>query len=243
MARLIRIALIWLVLLGLAVAAYVYGRDYVRRHPQDVPWTALRLDAPIGMFTLRKLVALEEQPALCRALLASARSADTAVPARGSRPECAYEDGMRLRAAPGEARFAPSNVETSCPVAAALLVFERQVVQPAALRHLGSRVSEVRHAGSYSCRRLYGRDEGPFSEHATADAIDILGFQTADGASVSVLKDWSAGEPKSAFLRDVHDGACGLFATALSPNYNAAHADHLHLDQADRGKSGFSVCR
>jgi hypothetical protein len=27
----------------------------------------------------------------------------------------------------------------------------------------------------------------------------------------------------------------------LSPDYNAAHRDHLHLDQAARG--GFTVCR
>ena len=243
MARLIRIAIVWLVLLGLALAAYLYGREYVRRHPQDVPWTELQLDDPIGMFTLRKLVALEEQPALCRALLAEALSGDVAVPPRGSRRECAYEDGMQLRPRSGEARFTPAGVVTSCPVAAALLVFERQVLQPAAQRHLGSRIAEVRHAGSYSCRRLYGRDEGAFSEHATADAIDILGFRTEQGETVSVLRDWKSDGPEAAFLKDVHDGSCRLFATSLSPDYNAAHADHLHLDQADRGKSGFSICR
>jgi hypothetical protein len=32
-----------------------------------------------------------------------------------------------------------------------------------------------------------------------------------------------------------------VFATTLSPEYNAAHRDHLHLDQARR--AGFGVCR
>lgn len=28
-----------------------------------------------------------------------------------------------------------------------------------------------------------------------------------------------------------------------SPDYNAAHRDHLHLDAAERGAMGFTVCR
>ena len=34
-----------------------------------------------------------------------------------------------------------------------------------------------------------------------------------------------------------------LFATVLSPDYNAAHRDHLHLDQAARGAWGWRACR
>ena len=111
------------------------------------------------------------------------------------------------------------------------------------MRHLGSRVTSIDHAGSYSCRRLYGRSEGAYSEHATADAIDILGFRLADGQRVSVLRDWGGATPKSEFLREVRDGSCRLFSTVLSPDYNAAHADHLHLDQAERGTFGWRGCR
>lgn len=238
MARLILL----LVLIGLGTAAYIFGRDYVRRHPQDVPWTPLRLDDPIGRFTLRKLVTLGDDPSQCRALLTQAGSGDKPAEPREAGPDCGYTNAMRLQPTAGEARLGPPGVVTSCPVAAAMLVFERQVLQPAAERHLGSEVVEIRNAGSYSCRRLYGRDEGSFSEHATANAFDITGFRLADGSEVSVLRDWNAGA-KGAFLEEVHDGACRLFATALSPDYNAAHADHLHFDQARRGRSGFSVCR
>ena len=31
---------------------------------------------------------------------------------------------------------------------------------------------------------------------------------------------------------DVRDKACRSFGSVLSPDYNAAHADHLHLDMA-----------
>lgn len=243
MARLIRRAIPWLLLVGLLVAGYVYGRDYVRNHPQNVPWTALRLDDPIGTFTLRKLSALSGDGAQCRTLLEAADAGDVPVPPRRPSPECGYQDGIRIGRAPGDAAFSPEGVVTRCAVAASLLIWERQVLQPAARRHFGSQVQAIDHAGSYSCRRLYGRTEGSFSEHATANAIDIVGFRLRNGTRISVLSDWAGAGPKAAFLREVRDGACDLFATVLGPDYNAAHTDHLHLDHAEHGRSGVSVCR
>ena len=236
MARLIG----WLVFLAILAGAYLFARDYVRRHPQDVPWTRLELDDPIGKFTGRKLAELTDEPAQCRALLQRAGVDLAAAPARRDGPNCGYADGVRL--SPEGLQFQPRPPVTSCPVAAAVMLLEERVIQPASLQHFGRRVAAVRHLGSYSCRRLYGRDEGGFSEHATADAIDISGFTLEDGRTVSVLQDWNDDSPEAAFLRDVRDGACGLFATVLSPDYNAAHNDHLHLDQAERGAMGFRVC-
>ena len=64
-----------------------------------------------------------------------------------------------------------SGIVTSCSVAAAMHLLETRVIDRAALRHFGTRVVAINHAGSYSCRRLYGRSDGAYSEHATADAI------------------------------------------------------------------------
>ena len=238
-----RRALGWLLFLILAAAAFLYAREYVRRHPQDVPWTDLHLGDPVGVFTARKLAALGDRPEQCRAILAEAGVGDVPAPPRRSGLDCGYADGMRLAEDGRMVTFAPAGLVTSCPVAATLALLERNVVQPAARRHFGSRVAVIDHAGSYSCRRLYGRSEGAFSEHATADAVDIIGFRLADGTQVSVARDWRSSGPRAAFLRDVRDGACRLFATVLSPDYNAAHADHLHLDQSERGKIGWSMCR
>ena len=166
---------------------------------------------------------------------------DVAVPPRRNGPQCGYDDGMRLGADP--IAFRPAGVVTSCSVATTLHLLETRVIEHAALRHFNSRVVAIDHAGSYSCRRLYGRSEGAYSEHATADAIDITGFRLADDTRVSVLNDWNGDGPKAAFLHEVRDGSCRLFSTVLSPDYNAAHADHLHLDQADRGEAGWRVCR
>lgn len=230
-----------LIVLALLTAAFFVGRDYVRRHPQDVPWTALDLAHPTGRFTASKIARFGDQPAQCRAMLAAAGVDDVAMPPRTSAPECAFDDGMRI--AGRSLDYSPRGLVTSCPVAAALHLLETRVIGPAARRHFGQSVRQTFHAGSFSCRRLYGRAEGKYSEHATADALDITGFRLADGTRLSVLDDWPSRGPEGLFLREVRDGACQLFPTVLSPDYNAAHRDHLHLDVAERGTAGWSLCR
>jgi hypothetical protein len=172
-------------------------------------------------------------------LLAAAGNASSPAPQRVGENGCGYEDGtlLRLDLAPS-----PAGLVTSCPVAAALGMWERQV-QSEARRLLGTGVRRFIHAGSYSCRRLYNRPEGPLSEHATADAVDIIGFELEDGRRLSVLTGWKGGPSDAAFLRAVRDAACPLFSTVLSPDYNEAHRDHLHLDTADRGAAGWRACR
>ena len=229
-----------LLLIVIGTGIYLFGREYVRRHPQDFPWTSLSLADPVGRFTASKIASLGSEPAQCRALLAEAGLEHEPVPERRPQPDCGYADGMRLD---DGLTYRPAGLVTSCPVAAALHLLETRVVQPAAQRHFGSEVAQVLHAGSYSCRRLYGRSEGAFSQHATADALDIIGFRLKGDRQVSVLEDWDRTGPEAAFLREVRDGACRLFPTVLSPDYNEAHRDHLHLDVADRGMNGWTVCR
>jgi hypothetical protein len=220
-------------------------RRQMREHPEQFPWTKLRLSDPIGPFTGIKLAALGNDRRRCLALLSSAGLAETPYeqPA-AAMGQCRFGDGVRIRPESGRSiAFAPAGLVTACPVAAALALWERDVIQPAALRHFDSRVVRIDHAGSFSCRRLYGRAEGNFSEHATADAVDILGFRLGNGRRLSLLRDWQGDPAERQFLREVRDGACDLFATVLSPDYNRAHADHFHLDQADRGSFGWRLCR
>ena len=237
-------AILVVALIYLAVVALIEAAGHVGRHPQDFPWTRLDLDQPIGRFTGPKLAGLRDDPRRCRALLHQAGSADRPLPPLLARPPCGFADGMRLVAAGDQAiAFRPAGPVTSCAVAAALALWERDIVQPAARRHFGTPVTAIDHAGSYACRRIYGRGEGRYSEHATANAFDVLGFRLANGRRVSVLADWRGDTSEQAFLRDVRDGACRLFSTVLSPDYNIAHADHLHLDQASRGALGGRLCR
>ena len=177
----------------------------------------------------------------CRQLLREAGVAVTPLPPIVG-AQCSYADGVTMEAGGSLAtRFQPAGLGTACPVAAALVVWEREVVRPAAQRHFGKNVTAIEHFGSFNCRRIAGRNA--WSQHATADAIDIAGFRLANGRRVRVLAGWNGDPDEAAFLRDVRDGACRLFATTLSPDYNDAHADHFHLDQAVRGMTGGSVCR
>jgi hypothetical protein len=235
--RLVTVLLAAIACLG---ALLLYG--HARRHPEDLPWTALDLAQPVGAFTGRKLAGLEG--AHCQALLARAGVRFTRLPDRTEAARCGYEHAIRF--SPGgalAAGYRPADLGVECPVAAALALWEWHVVQPAARRHFGRDVASVEHFGSYSCRRLYGRASGPWSEHAHANAIDIAGFTLAGGRRISVQRDWRGAGAEAAFLHEVRDGACRLFSTVLSPDYNAAHDNHLHLDEARRGAWGMRACR
>ncbi len=105
------------------------------------------------------------------------------------------------------------------------------VVVPAA-RAAGDRATAITDLGSYNCRTIAGSDR--LSEHATANAVDVSGIRLAHG-EVVIARDWRDRGPRGALARRLRDGACRLFRVVLSPDYNAAHQDHLHLDMG-RGR-------
>jgi len=213
------------------MALMVGARAWLQENPQHNPWAPLDLTHPVGWATGAKLAALRSDPAECRAVLSrSGLSFEELEPADNAEAACKRPDRLIL----DETRLSPDTPQTTCPVAAAYAGWMEHVIQPAARDILGSSIVRVEHLGAYNCRRLYGRSEGGWSEHATGNAIDIAAFVAADGHRVEVLSDWSGDEAQHDFLRAVRDGACLWFGTVLSPDYNAAHADHLHLDQADR---------
>ncbi|MCT8002297.1 extensin family protein [Sphingomonas sanguinis] len=231
------------VIAGAAVLALLLW-GMMRQRPQDVPWAPLDLGQPVGLFTGRKLTALTQDAAKCRGLLDQAGIAYTALPARTPEAQCGYDDAVRF--ASGGARaigYRPAALGVSCPVAASLALWEWNSVQPAARALLGAEVVAIDHLGSYNCRRINGRSSSDWSEHARANAVDIAGFRLSDGRRISVVRDWRDQGAVGRFLRQVRDDACDLFATTLSPDYNAAHADHFHLDQAYRGPMGWRACR
>lgn len=217
------------------LAAGIAGWQWLQSHPQHNPWAPLDLRDPPGWATRTKLISMRSNTQECRAVLTRSKIAFTALQPAGE-GQCARPDRTRLADYP----LAPDTPAVTCPVAAALELWRRESVAPAARELLGSDIARIEHLGAFSCRRMYGGAEGAWSEHATANAIDIAGFVLEDGRRISVLGDWDDNTPESAFLRAVRDGACSSFATVLSPDYNAAHADHFHFDQDDRWTG---VCR
>ena len=241
--RRLRKIIVRLILLALLALAGLLLYGLARSNPEDLPWTKLDLTQPVGAFTGRKLADLADDGGRCVGLLRQAGVRFEALPGRRDGPQCGYANAVRLaRGGALAITYRPAGLGANCAVAAGLALWEWHVVQPAALRRFGQRVRSIEHFGSYSCRRMYGRASGDWSEHATANAVDVAGFTLEDGTRISVLRDWDEGT-RGRFLDDVRDGACDLFATVLSPDYNAAHRDHLHLDQAERGGFGWRACR
>lgn len=104
--------------------------------------------------------------------------------------ECGTPAPVELHSIGGadKVEFRPA-VPLNCRMVAALHKWIKASLQPAAREVLGSTVTRIS-GGSYSCRNRYGSPDGPISEHAFANAIDIASFSTADGRTVNVLKHW-----------------------------------------------------
>lgn len=221
----------------LLAALFVAGRAWLAEHPQHDPWAPLDLRDPPGWATARKLQAIQGDTQACREVLRRSEVKFSALPEAGE-GACARPDRTRLDGYP----FSPAPPPTTCAAAIALELWRRETVQSEARTIFGKEVARIEHLGAFSCRRMYGREDGPWSEHATGNAVDIAAFVLDDGTRIGVLADWNGSDPdKALFLRRVRDGACRAFSTVLSPEYNAAHADHLHFDMAQRGWGG--VCR
>ena len=125
----------------------------------------------------------------------------------------------------------------TCPLAANFAAWVQYGVRPAARLILKSEVVRIDTFGTYSCRPIAG--SGKLSEHGRSNAIDIAAFVLADGRRVSLQSGWRGPDAEQQFLRVVRASACKRFRTVLSPDYNAAHHDHLHFDMG--GKGGY--CR
>jgi hypothetical protein len=142
-------------------------------------------------------------------------------------PHCAVDTAVKITRVHAALNH-PATM--SCALADRLDEFERDIVQPLALDELGSRATRIDHLGSYSCRRQNSRMAGRWSQHAQGQAIDIAGFHLADGTTVSVARDWNEPGAKGQFLRHLSQRACRYFSVVLTPDSNAEHYDHMHLD-------------
>lgn len=200
------------------------------------PTAPLAVTDPVTPFTPWKLRMALADPAQCVATLNAAANAPQITPLEESE-NCHVRNRVTVSSL-GNARIDP--VQTSCSTALRMVMWERHGVQPAAREILGSEVSVFRQIGSYSCRpiRTTNGNSTRWSTHATADAIDITGFDISDGRRIRLINDWQGSDADSQFLRAVRDSACTWFSTTLSPDYNRLHADHFHLQAR-----GWGTCR
>jgi hypothetical protein len=227
-----RLAALGTVFANLAAILVVLGLATLVLPKHLNPFYPLKASDPIGPLTKWKLQGLALDGAACKQFLTDAGVTFTPVPERREQGFCGVKNGVRMTS--GGPPLYPNSPQMSCSVAAGLVIWERQALARTALDMMGSKVTRIDHLGTYNCRRQYGRKTGWISEHASANAIDIAGFQFADGQKVTVLEGWKVTGGQSTqvanFLAKAQDRACHVFKVVLGPEANAAHENHFHFD-------------
>lgn len=215
-------------------------RTAVARYPAapsrtEAPLVGALIDQPIGGETRSAVLRESADLQQCVAQLTAARVTFRPVPDRVNSATCGLTAGGALGPDMGTvARMAPGDVQMTCRTALALSIWRRQSLEPAAREILGSDVVQIDHMGAYACRAVNnGAGSTRVSAHSQAAALDVSGVRLRDGRRITVTDDWSGDEPEARFLHRIRDDACRIFGTVLSPDYNAVHRDHLHLEATD----------
>lgn len=222
-----------LLLAALAVFVYAVWRGHLDIPAKWNPWAPLDIREAPTLLTSFKLKRLQQDRLLCEQALKTSDLDYVSVPDSTRQAGCPVENAVRVSRS--AVSFNGAFLAT-CPLAAAYALFERHGLQPAAQQTFGQPVVRIDHFGSFACRNIARSNRR--SQHASANALDLAGFHLQDGTPITVARDWAGDDDKARFLRKVKAAACDAFRVTLSPEYNAAHHDHFHVDMG-----GFGMCR
>ena len=151
---------------------------------------------------------------------------------------CSVQNPVLVSSLPDGLQVRPPSLMT-CPLADALARWSLDIVSAEADRQLNAAPTSLLIGTSYECRNQSSGSK--MSEHAFGNGLDIMGFEFAKRAPISVGVQ-PEGSPESAFQSAVRQGACTVFTTVLGPGSDAAHGDHLHLDMRER-RGGYRICQ
>jgi len=127
----------------------------------------------------------------------------------------------------------------NCRTTEALALWAREIMLPAAEKHLAAVPNKIVHGSAYVCRPRNNQAGAQLSEHATANAVDVGSIGFADRELVNVGAPGAKEEGE--FEAEIREGSCAYFTTVLGPGSNAAHATHFHFDMAKR-RGGYRLC-
>ncbi|HEY8580513.1 MAG TPA: extensin family protein [Beijerinckiaceae bacterium] len=177
--------------------------------------------------------------AACDALLASGQvRAERAKPGAGE--ACALDDGVSLQAVllpDGKEAKLGGGVTVRCAFAATFAAWLREDVAPRLARD-GAALTAVNGVGGLECRTRNHQPGAKVSEHARGAALDLRTLETSAGRRDLI----EAEEATRALREDLKTSACARFSTVLGPGSDPFHADHIHLDMAER-RNGYKMCQ
>jgi hypothetical protein len=107
-----------------------------------------------------------------------------------------------------------------------------------AARLAGTALRRINIASSYSCRPINNVMGQRMSEHGLANAVDIGSVALANGKTFPIFSP----EAPAILLATMRASACTRFTTVLGPGADAAHANHIHVDLAQR-RGGYRICQ
>ena len=123
---------------------------------------------------------------------------------------CLVKDAVRIDAFPTTKMSGP--VVLNCKAALATYKWFQEI-----------EAKNVAHFGTYNCRTMRG--SGVMSEHSFGTAIDIASINGS-----SVKRHWDEQSDRGDYIRRAARLACDYFSNSITPDHNALHHDHLHLD-------------
>lgn len=229
----------WICLVGVLIVLILCAPWLSERIPREYnPFAPLAVSDPPNLITGYKLRRLDNNPQACFEALDRAQTAGAIKFNRAGdmSGKCPLTNSVRVRAF-GDVSLSSSYL-ASCRLAMSSAMYVSQVAKPLASEVLGSPLVRIDHLGSYACRNIYSKPNARLSEHATAEALDIAGFQLKDGRQLTVLKQWQQTGDEGQFIRTLFSESCPYFGNSIGPDYNAAHANHFHL-----GLRWFGFCR
>jgi hypothetical protein len=189
--------------------------------------------------------AMPEDGSACLQALAQLGVSFAPVPQPAAALACQVQNPVRLNSvkASGTVKF-PDQPVLACGFALHFAGWVQGTADPEVARGMSSPLASVSTGPGFDCRGRNGDSSAKMSEHAVGNAVDIERMKLADG-TVVVVKDGLNPQSRGfALLTALRASACADFATVLGPGTNSAHADHLHLDQAQRKKMGRSgICQ
>ncbi|KQP33960.1 extensin [Methylobacterium sp. Leaf104] len=153
--------------------------------------------------------------------------------------QCGAAKPLRVTALADDLALTPP-VTLVCSAAESLARWATEA-QVAAERDLGQPLKGLTIGTSYECRGQNHDPDAKLSEHSFANGVDVMGFTFASRPAISVLAA-PEGTPEATFLAAVRGRACDFFRTVLGPGSDAAHANHLHLDERQRN-AGHRLCQ